>query len=81
MDDSNQFKGSFNGAAQTSEHNPDDLRIIEHLRCEVKNLTARLENTETELERQHNEKMCVMAYQRELKKELESLKGSAEQYV
>ena len=76
MEDFNQKNRSATGAAQTSEHNPDDLRIIEDQRNRIDDLHCRLKRLEVELERQHHEMMCVVADNKALKEEIESVKDS-----
>ena len=77
MEDFNQMNRSGNGAAQTSEHNPSDLRIIEEQRSQIDDLRRRLERLEAELEHQHHERACVVADYNALKKEME-MKAEAE---
>jgi len=81
MEDFNQMKSSINGAALTSEHNPDDLKIINDLRSTVDELTVKLRHTEVELEHQHHERMCMIADNRALREKLESLRCTKPQNI
>ncbi len=76
MEDFNQKNRSANGATQTSEHNAQDLKVIKDLQNQIAALRSDLEKTKVELEHQHHEAMCVIADNKALKEELESLKGS-----